>query len=273
MIRKHAVALALAAASAAALAVPAPALAGGSSAQVVVPRGEPVQVAFADDLTGAASGLGQSLANAVEMARDAHPAIRGFPLQVALVDAPCGDAAADAAAAASIVADGRNVAVLGQLCSSGFEPALGIYQSAGVVAISGSTTSPALPVSGPDVFDSVAVPDDCCPFVDRFDPWYAVVTSLPSDLAWQQAYTVEFGTAPGPFADLYYDAAGLLIRDLQTTSYLDGGGNLVIDRAALARTVRSTTQYQGVTCRVELDPATGYRVNDPAALDRCAEGD
>jgi ABC-type branched-subunit amino acid transport system substrate-binding protein len=261
-------------AAAAALAGPTAAWAADSSIpSVVVPRGQTVRVAFADDLTGPASGLGQSLANAVQMAVEAHPAIRGFPLSVELVDAPCGDPAANAAAAAGIVADTRNVAVLGHVCSTGDAAALPIYQAAGVVTLSGSTTNPDLPSSGPDVFNSVAVPDGCCPFIDQFAPWYAAVTSLPSDLAWQHAYTVEFGAAPAPFADLYYDAAGLLIRDLKTTTSLDDGGSLVIDRAALARAVHDTTSYQGVTCTVSLDPTTGYRIDDPVALSRCAEGD
>jgi hypothetical protein len=226
--------------AAAALAAPAAAWADRSPAgQVMVSRGQAVRIAFADDLTGSASGFGHSLANAVHMAVQAHPSIRGFPVSVVLVDAPCGDPAANLAAAESIVADPQNVAVLGHLCSPGDAVALPLYQEAGLVAISGSTTNPALPGFGPDVFDSVAVPDGCCPYVDQFDPWYAQVETLPSDLAWQQAYTLEFGTAPAPFADLYYDAASLLVRDLQTTSTLDGGANLVIDRAALARAVRT----------------------------------
>jgi hypothetical protein len=44
----------------------------------------------------------------------------------------------------------------------------------------------------------------------------------------------------------------------------------VIDRAALAAAVRSTRHFQGVTCTVTLDPATGNRVDDPEALARCA---
>src|SRR5262245_21131673 len=100
------------------LAIPATAAADTSPApQVVVPRGQPVQIAFADDLTGSASGFATSLANAVAMAVDAHPAIRGFPIQINLVDAPCGDPTADLAAATSIVSNSQNVGVLGQLCS------------------------------------------------------------------------------------------------------------------------------------------------------------
>jgi len=48
-------------------------------------------------------------------------------------------------------------------------------------------------------------------------------------------------------------------------------GNLVINRAALASAVRKTTKFQGVTCTITLDPLTGNRVNDAAALARCAE--
>jgi ABC-type branched-subunit amino acid transport system substrate-binding protein len=254
-----------------ALAAPATAAADSSQAtQVVVPRGQPVQIAFADDLTGAASGFGISVANAVQMAVEVHPAIRGFPIQINLVDAPCHDPAADVAAATSIVANSQNVGVLGQLCSFGFDQALPIYQSADLVTISGSATDPALPSFGPTVFNRVAVSDACCPFVDQFSPWYSIISGLPSDLAWQQAYDLRFGTAPTAFADLYYDAAGLLIRNLQNTSSIGGSGDLIVDRTALARAVRGTARYQGVSCTITLDPATGNRLNDPTTLSRCA---
>jgi len=263
--------LILAAAVTTALAVPSAAGADASqTTQVVVPRGQPVQIAFADDLTGSASDFGTSLANAVQMAVDAHPAIRGFPIEINLVDAPCGDPTADVAAATSIVANSQNVGVLGQLCSIGFDQALPIYQSADVVTITGSATDPALPPFGPTVFNRTAVHDACCPVVDEFSPWYADVVTLPSDTAWQQAYTVRFGTAPTAFADLYYDAARLLIRNLQNVSGTDTSGNLVVDRARLAQGVRNTTKYQGVSCTITLDPATGDRVNDSTALSRCA---
>jgi ABC-type branched-subunit amino acid transport system substrate-binding protein len=239
------------------------------TSQVLVPRGQAVQIAFADDLTGSASGFGASLANAVQMAVDARPVVRGFPIHVNLVDAPCGDSSADVAAANSIVANGQNLGVLGQLCSSGFDQPLAVYQTAGLVTISGSATDPSLPSFGPTIFDRTAVNDSCCPFVDQFDPWYAIVQALPTDLAWQQAYSVRFGAPPTAFADLYYDAAGLLIRKLRTVSRIDGDGNLVVDRAALARAVRDTTGYHGVTCRISLDPATGNRVDDPRTLGRC----
>jgi ABC-type branched-subunit amino acid transport system substrate-binding protein len=120
------------------------------------------------------------------------------------------------------------------------------------------------------VFNRTAVNDTCCPFVDGFDPWYATVVTLPSEIAWQQAYTLEFGTAPTEFADLYYDATRLLIRNLQNISSVDSSGNLVVNRAELAEAVRNTTKYQGVSCTITLDPATGDRSDDTTALSRCA---
>jgi ABC-type branched-subunit amino acid transport system substrate-binding protein len=231
---------------------------------VAVPRGQAVQIAFAAALD--VSEYEPGIANAVRMAVEAQPAVRGFPIQINQVSAACGDPADDVAAATSITANLQNVAVLGQFCSSGFDQALPIYQSAGVVTISGSATNDSLPSFGPTVFDRTTVDDD------TFESWYAAVSQLPSDLAWQRAYALEFGVAPSAFADLYYDAASLLIRDLQQVSTVDRGGTLIVNRAGLASAVRSTTGYQGVSCTITLDPSTGNRLDDQAALRRCAGG-
>jgi ABC-type branched-subunit amino acid transport system substrate-binding protein len=244
--------------------------AASDSTQVVVSRGQPVEIAYAPDLTGVTSDFAASLTNAVQMALEAHPAIRGFPIQLDIVNTPCGDSAADLAAATSIVANPENVGVVGTFCSTADAVALPVFQTADLVTISGSTTNPFLPPLGPSVFNSVAVSDSCCPYVDLSDPWYATVETQPSVLAWRRAYTDEFGAPPVTFADLYYDATSLLIRNLQNISSIDGTGNLVINRPALAESVRHTTKYQGVTCTTTLDQATGYRVNDPLALARCA---
>jgi ABC-type branched-subunit amino acid transport system substrate-binding protein len=241
------------------------------STQVVVSRGHPVEIAYAPDLTGVTSDFAASLTNAVQMAVEAHPAIRGFPIQINVVDTPCGDSTADAGAAASVVANVQNVGVIGPFCSTADSVQLPIYEAADVVTVSGSTTNQLLPPLGPSVFNSVDISDSCCPYVDLAAPWYATVETLPSVLAWRQAYTDKFGTSPVTFADLYYDATSLLIRNLQNVSSVDGSGNLVISRAALAESVRHTTKYQGVTCTIMLDPATGYRVNDPPALARCTD--
>src|SRR5262249_54708578 len=193
-------ALALGGSTASAVAMP---VRPSDFAPVVVPRGQPVQIAFADSLTGSTALYGPSLEHAVQMAVESHPTIHGVPIQVNVVDAPCGDPAADVAAAEAIAANAQNVAVLGQVCSAGFDQALQVYEAAGLVTISGSATNDALPAYGPNVFDRTAVDDG-----DGFEAWYATVSQLPADVARRKAYTVEFGPAPSPFADRYYAAAG-----------------------------------------------------------------
>jgi ABC-type branched-subunit amino acid transport system substrate-binding protein len=237
-----------------------------ASATVVVPRGAAVHIVYVED-AATLPDFSASFANAIRMAVEARPTVRGFPIEVDVVEARCGDPAAAAAAATGIVADSRNVAVVGHICSSGFAQALPVYEAAGMVVVSGSATNDALPAFAPTVFDRTVVAEGA----GEVD-WYARVRSFPSDLAWQQAYATEFGLDPLPFADLYYDAATLLIRSLQSASSLDGGRWLLVDRAALAHAVRSTVRFQGVSCRITLDPATGNRLADPAALEVCAAG-
>jgi ABC-type branched-subunit amino acid transport system substrate-binding protein len=256
--------LSLALATALALFITATALPDESSSQVTVARGESVQIAFAADLSGFAAFFAPSVRNAIQMAIDAQPVVRGFPVHVSIVDAPCGSTAEDVTAAQAIVADRQNVGVLGQMCSAGFAAALSVFERAQLVTISGSASADGLPDYGPTVFNRTTVSDG-----DGFDAWYAVVAELPADRAWQDSYTAKFGVAPLPLSDLYYDAAGVLIRAIKRVSYIENK-NLVIDRARLAAAVRRTTHYEGVTCTVRFDSATGNRVVDLAALGRCA---
>jgi ABC-type branched-subunit amino acid transport system substrate-binding protein len=234
-----------------------------SAGSVVIPRGQPLQIAF----TASESELGDistSVQNAVQMAIEAHPTVHGFPVQLNVVQTPCtGDATA---AATAIVANPQNTAVIGHLCSDGFLSALPIYEAAGIVTISGSATADALPGTlGPTVFNRTVVRDG--------DPgsaaWFAQVAALPSVRMWAQAYEARFGEAPFELAPFYYDAASIVLRQLARSSS-SSHGDLVINRHALAEAVRHTTKFNGVTCRVTLDPATGNRINDPRSLARCA---
>jgi ABC-type branched-subunit amino acid transport system substrate-binding protein len=233
-----------------------------------------------DRSTSTGAAYTQGISNAIEMAVQLEPSIRGFPIQVNDgFDGPCGDDAGvvgeNAAAATAVVGNAQNVAVIGHMCSFAFAAAtadgcpspppataLSIYESHDVVTINGSTTNLCLPSVGPNVFDGTAVPGA------DFDSWYQTVKSLPSDRLWSQLYQLEFGTPPTAFADLYFDATRLLLARIQRVSRIVGG-NLVIDRARLAGAVRNTADFPGVTCTVTLD-AGGYRVDDPAALARCA---
>ena len=240
-----------------------------AQAPVVIPSGQPVQIAVAVDDTGFGAPFGPSVRDAVQMAVERHPTIRGFAIRLNPFAAPCdngspGSLADNAATATAVLATTQNVAVIGQPCSPEASAWLPIYQAAGLVTINGSTTGVSVPPLGPTVFNGTAVPDP------DFTPWYAAVKALPSDVRWRSAFQARFGTPPSDFADLYYDATNVLLTAMEETAAIDNG-TLTIDPAALAAAVRRTSGLPGVTCSVTLDPASGYRIDDAASLARCAK--
>jgi ABC-type branched-subunit amino acid transport system substrate-binding protein len=241
----------------------------GSGSQVVIPRGQPIELAVAFDNTGLIAPYSQSINDAVQMAIDQQGSIRGFRLQVNPFEAVCGGGtpasnAANAASATAVAGNPQIVAVLGHFCSAEAPTWLPIYQSAGIVAINGSTTAPGLSAYGPTVFDRTAVIEP-----DFTNTWYPTVKTLPSDIQWRNRFQARFGFPPSDFADLFYDATGVLLQAIKRTAFVSHG-NLVINRAALAAAVRRTHNYHGITCTVSLDPATGDRIEDTASLARCA---
>jgi hypothetical protein len=247
-------------------------LAGTATAatQIVVPRGQSVQIAVVLPDSGPAAADGASARNAVQLAVEKHSSIRGFPIQLNAFDGPCGVPTAFAdgfTAASSVVANPQNAAVIGHYCSSSFRGGLPVYEAAGVVTLSGTATNPALPTFGPSVFNSLAVNDDN-PRPNGFDDWYELITNLPSDIHWQLTYLKEFGSLPGFGSDLYYDAASVLLDRIAATATLSQG-SLVINRASLAAAVRATAGYKGVTCSIDL-AGDGWRIDDPASLAKCA---
>ena len=248
---------------------------GGIGNGVVrVPHGQPVQIAVVVDTQSSTIGdLGRGIRNAIDMAVGQRT-IRGFPVRLnvfetpALVDDDPNAVADNAETARQVVSNTQNVAVIGHESSLSFggieapsgpctsptsETALSVYESYGIVTINGSTTNPCLPPIGPTVFNATAVPGDA------FDAWYQSVQALPSDAAWRLAYQQEFGIPATDFADLYYDAANVLLDRLQSVAKI-ANGNLVIPRSALAEAVRGTSGFCGVTGTLSLD-AGGYRVN------------
>jgi hypothetical protein len=266
------------------------AAAGTGNSVVRIPRGQPVQIAVVVDTHSAIpyppstiGGLGVGIRNAIQMAVGRRT-IRGFPIQLNVLEAAAlavddpNLVADNAAVAQQVVSNTQNVAVIGHETSLAFGnvppsgnpcpgptngSALSVYQSYGLVTINGSTTNPCLPFIGTTTFNSTAVPDS--------DPnastWLTQVKGLPIDRLWQQIYTFEFGLPTTDFADLYFDATNLLLTRLNQVSTI-ANGKLVIDRAALAKAVRNTTNFPGVTCTVSFD-AGGYRINDQTALNRC----
>src|SRR5690242_19939368 len=90
-----------------------------TSSQVVVPAGQPVQIAFTADTVAdqAIAPFSIAFRNAIGMALALHPRIHGFRIQLNTTETRCsGD---NTASASSIVANTQNVAVIGDLCSPG----------------------------------------------------------------------------------------------------------------------------------------------------------
>jgi ABC-type branched-subunit amino acid transport system substrate-binding protein len=238
----------------------------GSAARVVVVKpGQRVEIAFAAVPASPFDVYTAGIRRAIAMAVAMHPTVHGFPVKVNTVDTLCGNGVDNTGPANAIVANAQNVAVIGHLCSTGMTTALPIYEAAGVVTLSGSATSDALPALGPTVFNRVIVRDG-----DGGDAWFNQIEALASVGLWNQ-YQAAFpaATPSTPFDVFYFDATALLLDRLQAVSRL-GDGSLVIDRKALARAVRLTQDFPGVTCTISLDRLTGNRTNDPAALARCA---
>lgn len=125
---------------------PPPAAASTADAwgTIRVPAGGEVQVAVA--LAGgdtAAGDSGVEQLRGVELALGRAGAIHGFPVTARVLDAGC-DENVGIGAATRVLADSRNVAVIGHSCSSSCEAAAPLYENARLTMISPGCTAPAL---------------------------------------------------------------------------------------------------------------------------------
>jgi hypothetical protein len=135
-----------------------------TSGEVVVARGQALQIAVAVDDTGLGAFFGPSVRDAVQMAIERRPRLRGFVIQVNAFNAPCGGGSAqsladNAATATAVVSDTRNVAVIGHPCSPEAPAWLPTYETAGLATINGSTTGAFIAPLGATVFNATTIPD------------------------------------------------------------------------------------------------------------------
>jgi len=217
---------------------------------VTIPSGDPIEIAIVMDEGWASI---QYITDTVEMAISDYGAIKGWSLQHNDYDGGC-DPTSGENAANAVVSNAQNVGVIGLDCSSSAAGALPILETAGVVMISHSSTSGNLPPLGPTVFNRVIVSDTAVV------EWDAKISRLPSVREWEADFESTFGYPPGGFSKYVYDATTLLLTHIDSVSTVDGGGNLVIDRAALATAVRGTAGIPGITDDITLE-ADGDRVN------------
>jgi hypothetical protein len=224
-------------AAAAAVLIPPPSVA------VIVPPGDPIEIAVANSLPVPEAA---DMPLAVQMAVSDYGPISGFSVQLNAFDDGC-NAGTGATVAAEIVANPQHVAVIGPFCSVSSVGALPVFEAAGLVMVSASNSAIGLEAFGPNVFNRTVIADP------GFEPWNAVVGTLPSVSVWESEFALLQGHQPYEIAKYAYDAALLMLARIDEVSTVDGGGNLVIDRADLATAVRTTTSFPGVTSAVSLD--------------------
>jgi ABC-type branched-subunit amino acid transport system substrate-binding protein len=186
------------------------------------------------------------------MAIDDQGPLKGFPVSIIVADGGCQDAMGTAAAQ-TMIADPAIVGVIGHTCSSSCVAGAPVYDGAHLVMISPSCTGPDLSGPGYQVFNRVAIRDD--QGGDERNG-QVVNTDIYQDFA--RRYQSRHGQSldsieVGFFAAYAYDATAILIQAIEQVAVVDEVGNLVIGREALARAVRATPGYQGVTGIISFD--------------------
>jgi ABC-type branched-subunit amino acid transport system substrate-binding protein len=228
-------------------------LASASSPQdvVIVPAGEPIQIALATWMD--ASVPYQDYFDAFDMAVEDYGLVKDFSIQRNDFDAGC-DSVAGQAAGNLIIVNTQNLGVVGPFCSISTEGMAPVLETAGVVMISYSNTRPDLGGFGWTIFNRTVVNGP------QFDSWDVYISSLPSVVAWNDEFNSAYGRPPSQFAKYVYDATTLLLTRIDEVSTLDGEDNLLVDRSALATAVRETHLFTGITGLISLEP-DGDRVN------------
>ncbi len=218
---------------------------------VLVPAGDPIQLAFATWMDPVIPY--QDYMDAFDMAVTDYGPIKGFAIKRNDFDAGC-DPTAGEMAAKEIITNTQNLGVIGPYCSMSTYGLAPVLNSAGMVMISYSTTFPDLSDMGWGIFNRTVVLDP------QFEAWDVIISSLPSVHTWNDDFNFLYGRPPSQFARYVYDATTLLLTRINEVSLLDISNNLLVDRSALASAVRNTTAYMGVTGDITLKP-NGDRVN------------
>jgi phosphonate transport system substrate-binding protein len=205
---------------------------------VVVQPGETINLAAAVNLTGPVTFIGEDAIRALQMAIEDHGPVEGFDVQFTEFDSAC-DFASGEQAALQVIQEPSIVGVIGHVCSSSVKGGAPIYEEAGLVMLSGSATMHTVPAYGPTIFNRTVFSD----FDHDSAYWLDELRGQQSVQAWNYDFKARFGVEPRDFAILYYDAARLLLERIEETAVLQGG-ELLINRAALAAAVRDTALRQ-----------------------------
>jgi branched-chain amino acid transport system substrate-binding protein len=125
---------------------------------VELEAGDKVKIAYVGPMTGDYSAFGIDISRGAELAVVANPEIKGFEIELIVEDTQ-GSPEQGAAVANKLAADPQMVAVAGHTFSGSTEAAIPVYEDAGIVMVSPSTTLVGLPMVGPNVYNRVAFSD------------------------------------------------------------------------------------------------------------------
>jgi len=204
---------------------------------VVVPPGDPIQIVFA---TCNGHSQYQDHLDAVQMAIDDYGPIDGFSVQrndfLTLCDESSGHNEA-----ITITGNTQNVGTVGPFYSTSTAGAAPVFEGFNVVMISYASSREDLPTKGTNIFNRTIITD---PIPDN---WFERLNQQPSALTWREDFDSLYGREPDNFAILAYDATMIMLTGIDQVSSVDGGGNLVIPRTALATEIRTTISYPGAS--------------------------
>ena len=125
---------------------------------VELEAGDTVKIAYVGPMTGDYSAFGIDISRGAELAVAANPDITGFAIELVVEDTQ-GTPEQGAAVANKLAADPQVAAVAGHTFSGSTEAAIPVYEDAGIVMVSPSTTLVGLPLVGPNVYNRVAFSD------------------------------------------------------------------------------------------------------------------
>jgi len=152
-----------------------------------------------------------------------------------------------------MISDPTIVGVIGHTCSLSCGAGVPVYEGAHLVMISPSCTGPDLSGPGFQVFNRVAIRED-----QGGDERHLQLINTDVYQDFIRRYQSRYGQSPdnvelGFYAAFAYDAASILLRAIEPVAVVDGAGNLIIGRQALANAVRATPGHPGVTGVISFD--------------------
>jgi predicted amidohydrolase YtcJ len=227
---------------------------------VSISAGSPIKIAVQGPVSGGSSNLYEPLQNTVQLAIEDYGLISDeFSIELIPVDDQCDQNAAAEAAEGLIREHPDVVGVIGPLCSSGVLGARSDYQEISLVSISGSNTREDLSqLFGEGGYNRTIFHDGQ---TNQLGISNDFIYELEPVLDFYAGYENQFGPISVDvklYLPYTYDATLVLLTALDEIQTRDEEGNLVVDRAPLASTIRSI-EIEGITGSIQISE-TGDRV-------------